>query len=409
MSGTSKVYVINPEDTKVSSKKYASSGERLPEYLQSSGYEDEEGKGTAHGRMNDKRSGVPLILSYLAGPLSILATRRGRRDRICTGLSVFSVALATIVIWMWRGLAYWSTQQNPVGAIMLVAAIVAVISGVSAWARAVLLAGRYEGARLRRSPGWIRGKWAAGLFGIISPGMGLFIAGRSRQAASALWMAGITAVSMLVLSRAVWLWNYNAHAGAFSVRPEALEYTLIGLSAAAVLGGLAWIVQVLNGARLAGRASNRKTVSRRNWAAVALVVTMIIFPFLSRPEVMAEAFDGAAVAAGGEGMRIIPLYLSRAALSLDPSRPEYVIRAIRFYESRGDQSAADAMRTELIDRLEPSIPLLEEEGVVIPATALPAGRIIPAVPEIGSAEVPETKAIPAELLILDREITGARP
>ncbi len=410
MSGPSKVYVINPKVSGSLSSLSGKDGKGLPEYLRSSGDGGGSGRGTSQTRTNERQSGVPLILSYLAGPLSLLATRRGRRSRFWAGLSVFSVILFIIVIWMWKGFSYWSTRENPVVAVMLLAAVAAAISGVSAWTRAVVLAGRYEGPRLRRSPDWIRGPWAAGLFGIICPGMGLFVAGRSKQAAAALWMACMSAISLLVLSKAAWLWNFNAYAGAFAVRPDTLEYILMGASAAVVLGGLAWVVQALNGARLAGRASNRKTVSRRNWAAVALLVSIIVFSILSRPTAIAESLDRGAAVASSEGMRIIPLHLSRAAIRLDPSRPGYVIRAIGLYEDCGDQATADEMRRELVARLEPLVPLLEEEGMVIPTASIPDGEnVFPAAPDIENGDGPVIATIPAELLILDWDIDRLIP
>ncbi len=413
MSGQNKVYVIDPKSLKGKARKSPSFGENendLPEYLRSSGDDGGSGQRTSQARTNDRQSGVPLIFSYLAGPLSLLATRRGRKSRFWSGVSVISVLIFLIVIWMWRGFSHWSTQENAVGAVMLIAVVVAAIAGFSAWTRAVVLAGRYEGTRLRRSPAWIRGPVAAGLFGIICPGMGLFVAGRSKRAAAALWMAFLTGISLLVLLRAAWLWNFNAYAGVFAVRPETLEYVLMGASAAVVLGGLAWVVQALNGARLAGRASNRKTVSRRNWAAVALLISLIAFSILSRPAVIAETLDRGAALASSEGMRIIPLHLSRAAILLDPSRPGYVIRAIGLYESNGNQVTADTMRRELIARLEPSVPLLEEAGIVIPTAWLPAGEdVIPADPDVGPVDAPVTKMIPAEMLILDWEMSRAIP
>jgi hypothetical protein len=406
MSGSGKEYVIDPVKTE-SGAYYSSSPpaswEELPGYLKPSTERERKAQKRPQARTNERQSGVPLILSYLAGPLSILATRRGRRKRFWAGLSVFSVILAVVVVWMWKGISYWSTRENPVGAVMLLAAIVAVIAGFSAWTRAVTLAGRFEGPRMRRSPEWMRGRWAAGILGFICPGMGLFVAGRYRHAAAALWMACLTTVSILVLSRALWLWNFNAHAGAFALRPDMFEYILIVLGAAAVLGGLAWIVQALNGARLAGRASNRKAVSRRNWAAAALMIAVVAFPFLSSPEIVAEALDGGAAIAGAEGMRIIPLHLSRAAVRIDPSRPGYVIRAIGLYEDVGDLYSADAMRSELVARLEPAVPLLEEAGMVIPAAVLPPGEVIPAAPAMEPVKEPVTGTVPAELMILDRE------
>lgn len=404
MSGPSKVYVINPRDPKVNVGE-----KKLPEYLQSSSGGEQDGNGTSRSRANEKQSGVPLILSYFAGPLSILATRRGRKSRFWAGLSVFSAILSIAVIWMWSGLSYWSTQENPVSAVMVLVAIAAVISGFSSWTRAVILAGRYEGPRLRRSPEWIRSSFAAGLFGIICPGMGLFVAGRSKRAALALWMACLTLISLLILARAPWLWNFNMYAGAFAVRPDTLEYVFIFAGAAAVLGGLAWVVQALNGARLAGRAANRKTVSRRNWAAVALLISIIAFSILSKPAVVAEALDRGADAAGSEGMQVIPLYLSRAAVRLDPSQPGYVIRVIELYEESGDQMKADAMRRELVVKLESSLPLLEEQGLVIPTVWIPEGTVIPASPDIDAAARPAAAVIPTELMILGGEMGRAIP
>ncbi len=394
MSGPNKVYVINPRDPKVNVDE-----KKLPEYLQPSSGGEQDGNGTSRSRANEKQSGVPLILSYFAGPLSILATRRGRKSRFWAGLSVFSAILSLAVIWMWSGLSYWSTQENPVGAVMVLVAVAAVISGFSSWTRAVILAGRYEGPRLRRSPEWIRSSFAAGLF----------VAGRSKRAALALWMACLTVISLLILARAPWLWNFNTYAGAFAVRPDTLEYVFIFAGAAVVLGGLAWVVQALNGARLAGRAANRKTVSRRNWAAVALLISIIAFSILSKPAVVAEALDRGAAAAGSEGMQVIPLYLSRAAVRLDPSQPGYVIRVIELYEESGDQMKADAMRRELVVKLESSLPLLEEQGLVIPTVWIPEGTVIPASPDIDAAVRPAAAVIPAELMILDWEMGRAMP
>ncbi len=413
MNGTNKVYVIDPVDQKVSVDMSSSSGEdgkELPEYLRPSGNSGRSGQGTSRVRTNDRQSGISLVFSYLAGPLSILATRRGRRSRLWVGLSIFSVILAIIVIWMWMGLSCWSTRENPVGAVILLAAAVSVISGFSAWTRAVVLAGRYEGPRLRRSPDWIRRPLAAGLFGIICPGMGLFVAGRSKYAAVFLWMACVTVISLLFLSKAIWLWNFNAYAGAFAVRPDTLEYVLIITSAVAVLGALAWVVQVLNGVRLAGRVSNRKTVSRKNWASVMLLSSIIAFSALSRPTMIAEALDRGAAVASSEGMRIIPLHLSLAAIRFDQSRPGYVIKAIGLYEDYGDQVTADVMRRDLIDRLEPSVPLLEEEGVVISKSGnLYGAMTIPAALDVRIMDGPMITKIPAELLILNWEMNRAIP
>ena len=411
MSGPNKVYVIDPKSLKSKNKGSTASGEeggKLPDYLQpSEGGESDNGTSGRNG--GNKKSGVPLIFSYLMGPFSILATRRGRKSRFWTGLSIFSLVLSIIAIWMWRGFSYWSTTENPVGAVMILIATTAVISGISVWVRAVVLVGRYEGTRLRRSPDCLRSSFAAGIFGIICPGMGLYVAGRYKRAAAALWMTGLTVISLLILVQSAWLWDFNGYAGAFAIKPDTLEYIFIFAGAAVVLGGLAWVVQALNGARLAGRANSRKTVSRRNWAAVALLISILAFSVLSKPAVVAEALDSGAAAAGSEGMRIIPLNLSRAAVRLDPSQPGYVIRSIELYEKRGDHARAEAMRRKLVARLEPSIGLLEEEGIVVPTAWMDEGMVIPASPELDTVTEPVSTVIPAELIFLDWDVGRTIP
>ncbi len=436
MNGRNKVYVIDPVDSKPDSKigvdispSLGEDGKELPEYLRSSeddshgdsggGHgndgqrnrsDDDSDRGTSRVRKKDRQSGVPLILSYIAGPCSILATARGRRSKVWAGLAASSVILSIAVIWMWEKIPYWSMRGTPAGAAMLLAAVAAVISGFSAWTKAVIQAGHYEGPRLRRSPGWIRKPLAAGLLGIIFPGMGLFVTGRARQAAVALWIACATVISVLFLISTEWLWNFNAYAGAFALNPDTLEHILIGIGVMAALGGLAWVVQALNGARLAGRVSSRKTVTRNSWAAVALLISVIAFSAFSRPAVIAEALDEAASAARGRGMRVIPLKLSLAAASLDPSRPGYVIKAIGLYEDIGDQATADLMRRDLIGRLETSVPLLEEAGIVRSKTGAPGdAAVIPAGFDIGTIGAAATTTIPAELLILDWKLNSAGP
>ena len=53
---------------------------------------------------------------------------------------------------------------------------------------------------------------------------------------------------------------FNTYAGAFAVRPDTFEYVLISMSVVAVLGGLAWVVQALNGARLAPTLDDRRVI-----------------------------------------------------------------------------------------------------------------------------------------------------
>jgi hypothetical protein len=358
-------------------------------------------------KTTDRESGVTLLLSYLAGPLSILATHRSRKSRHWVVIAVVSVILSVVVLAMWRRPEFWSATGGPAGVILILTAVVAAVMGCFAWTRAVILAGRHEGPRLRRSPAWMRGPFAAGILGLICPGMGLYAVGRSKQAAAALWMTCITGISFILVSKAGWLWNFNANAGAFAIRQDTLEYMLAGASILAVFGVLAWAAQALNGMRLAAPAKDRKAGPGKNWAAVALLVSVIAFLAFFRPAVIAEAFDMSASVAENRGMKIIPLRLSLIAGSLDPSRPEYTVRAIELYEKIGAQAAADQLRGELISRLEVSLPILEEEGIVPSRTRWDYGfgtdpaSLDASAPGGAAMRGPAIPTIPAELMSLD--------
>jgi hypothetical protein len=386
MSGSGKVYVIDPKSLKSKANKLASRSE----YSNAPDEKDAQSKNDGFRdrdslRASSRRSPVSLIFSYLTGPLAMLALGRERRNRFWTGLALFSINLSVIVLVIWNKQGFWSANDNPAGVVLLSAAILAILSGVASWTKAVLYAGRHGAAGLRRAPGWMRGPLAAGFFGIVCPGMGLFVTGRARQAAVALWMTSLTAVSILILSRAGWLWNFNLHAGIFSIERDSMEYVLIGAGAVAIIGALAWVGQVLNGVRLASGVADGIRRARTSWPAAALLLSVIGLLVFSKPALIAEALDRGAEATSTEGMRIIPLHLSLASIHLDPSRPDYVIRAIDLYAENDNTAAAELMRRDLLERLEASVPFLEEEGLV-PSTG----------PELRAA-----RTIPAEMISLD--------
>jgi hypothetical protein len=165
MRGTRKTYVIDPVSKKVSVDMFSSSRDRddgkgVPGHPRSSGSDGRKNSGETKMQTNDKRSGISILLSYLLGPLFIFAIRRGRRNKFWVGLSILSVILSFVFIWMWVGLSSWSTRETPAGAIILLTAVVAILSGASTWTRAVVLAGRYEGARIMRVSHWVKSSLA---------------------------------------------------------------------------------------------------------------------------------------------------------------------------------------------------------------------------------------------------------
>ena len=119
-------------------------------------------------------------------------------------------------------------------------------------------------------------------------------------------------------------------------------------------------------------------------------------------------------------MKIIPLQFSLAAIRFDPSHPGYFIRAIGLYEDCGNRLAAEDMRRELINRLKPSVPLLEKEGIIVAKTGIPGGAASdsPALADIrlDNAPIdvildngPELRAMPAELLTLEWSMSRIKP
>ena len=388
MHGERKVYVIDPEISKGrtaersaeraggggAARARGGSAGKEPDYLGPSRGRAGRQSGSSRGRGGEPGSGTLLLLSWLAGPFSVLSARGRVGSRAVLWSSLCAAAVLSGAALAWRMPTLWSRDAGPAGLIVVVAGVAAVLVWTMAWSRAALILGKHESARLGRAPGWLRGRSAAGLLGMISPGMGLFAAGRPRLAAAAVWTLCAVAAPALLLSKAGWLWDFNARAGALSMRPDALEYVFIAAAAMGILGAFLWIAQALGGIRHAPVAGRRGKGPAGDRVALALLISVLCFPFLSRPEVIAGALGRGAELAVREGMNVIPLHLSLAAARLDPSRPGHLLRAIGLYEGSGDRYSADRLRRELASRLEEAIPLLEEEGLIASGAGGSGGR-----------------------------------
>ena len=69
-----------------------------------------------------------------------------------------------------------------------------------------------------------------------------------------------------------------------------------------------------------------------------------------QPAELAGTLNRFGIAAREDGMRIVPLYASTAAMRLDPSRPEYALAAIESNESLGRTDRAEKLRDDLAER-----------------------------------------------------------
>ncbi|UCF06078.1 MAG: hypothetical protein JSV33_03340 [bacterium] len=242
-------------------------------------------------------------------------------------------------------------------------ACLAIIAAFTTWAHAILLIGRQERSIMRRLPKWIRRPWIAGSLGLLVPGFGLFIAGRSRRAVCALWSAGALLMSVIVLSNGTLLWSWHHKHGYDAISGHSIEFVFLALCAIGFLGGIGWIVQALDGARLSGPGFSKPWQSRSERFAVALLVMIAAFFVMFDTGYVAETLDRFAVSKRQDGFQIIPLYMTRGAMHIDPSRPEYVLHVIELYDEMGRPSKAETMRRELCARLMPCMSLMLQYGL----------------------------------------------
>lgn len=303
-----------------------------------------------------------LLLAYLLGPFAIFVTREGRKSKFWLSAAIGSGIATAILLTMWRSISAWLEAGSASNLLLIVLTSFVVLAAVTTWVRAVLLIGRYSNIIVPNLPSWIRQSWMTGTLGLIVPGLGLFIAGRVKRAAIALWVVGTALLSIFILSNASLLWDGNQGSGSAVIASRTLEYMLLALGAISLIGALTWIVQALDGARLAGNRSNQNNRVQGNVIAIALLVAIIIFSVMSEPATIAKTLDRFAVSKHLEGYQVIPLCMARTAIRLDPSQPEYVMRAAMFYEDLGEQQTARIMREELVERWEPCVSVAKQHN-----------------------------------------------
>jgi hypothetical protein len=302
-------------------------------------------------RLDEKGSPALALLAFFAGPLSILATRRGKRSLFWIWTAIISCAAASAMAVRWSGVIPRAAHGFGLGSLLwLVASCLAIIAGFTAWARGVFLVGRWKYEPLRRLPAWIRHPAAVCSMGFLFPGFGLHAAGFPRRAACALWTVSLIAISIVVLAHSPAIWRWNLDAGSFTLPPDTLELAFIAIGALGLLGALVWIVQALDGARLAGRRTGVEPRPRGDLAAVALLVAIIAFIAWFQPADLAVSLDRFAIASSGEGLSVVPLHAAEAAMRLDPSRPVYALRAIEMNEALGRTERAGELRRDLVSR-----------------------------------------------------------
>jgi hypothetical protein len=336
------------------------------------GRPDELGQaGRESYRPDEKGSPLLTLISYLAGPYAILTTRRGRENRFWVVLAIVS-SLAAVVIGLRANAIFGGPHGKGVGfMVWLAVACLVTIMVFATWARGIFLLGHHRSWLLRRLPSWIRHPGAAGLLGLVIPGFGLFIAEHPRRAAATLMVVCGMVLSVLVFWQSPVLWRLSHAAGPLTGRGDSLERVFLVMGAIALFGAFVWIVQALDGARLAGYRMESPPRPHGDIVALALIVTIAALLVSFKPARVAETLDRFAVSTRIDGFRIIPLYASRAATILDPSRPEYAIQTVEINEELGRGNAARAMRRDLAERWRPYERMLRLEASLSRDALLP--------------------------------------
>ncbi len=224
------------------------------------------------------------------------------------------------------------------------------LTWATAWARSVLYLGKGGRLDLARIPGWFRDPGVIGVLGFLVPGSGLLLAGHRVRAAAAIWLVGPCLLSLFFLLQAGRIWSLNQAAAARGLHVRALEMILIGTALIAILAGIAWIGQALDGARL--RAAQLATLGtpRGDWFVILLIAVIAVSVVTFDGTSLARDIDNLVITMRHQGLRVIPLYSARLASRLDPSEPLYLLRTAQIHDDLGHRLRARLLRAELRTR-----------------------------------------------------------
>ncbi len=367
----SKVYVINPRKTADPRKVIERTLKPAPETNSSRGGRSRpEANG---GRSAGTNSLFVIIISYLLGPLGLFAIREGRRSRFWAAIAAVSAVMILSLLFGWNSILARFGEKGFVIVPLMILTSASIIVGFTVWARVVYLLGGNRALFAQNLPDPLKRPGLVGSLGFIVPGLGLLVTGHHRRAAFTIWLTGLFALSIFVLSRAAWLWSWNRGAGSDAFQGATLERLFATMVVVGIFGALAWIVQALDGARLAERRFVRDTSPSGSVTALVLLASLVVFLLVFEPASVADTFDRFAVSAGYDGFRLLPLHAELAAMRLDPSQPAFAIKAAELYDGLGRHENAQAIREEMLERWKPCMGELRRHGMLEPYADSEAG------------------------------------
>lgn len=358
-----KVYVINPASARDQRAAKDGTGKTVQQRIDIYSSPPDAGSDPNDYLRNRQQPSLLLVLiSYILGPFALLVTRQGRKSKVWMwGALGFGIA-SVLIVWRWKAiLSLLEGRGLAVVPVVLISALIILMS-LAAWTRAIFIMGRRNIMLPQILPKWIKRPGPVGALGLAVPGLGLIISGHPKRGAIAFWAVGTLILPVLVLSNATWLWNL--HRGAGTVAGDTLEILFLMMGALGLLAGLTWIVQALDGARLAEHRFIRSEGPRGDTAAFALLVAIIAFAVMFEPASVAKSLDRFAVSTRHEAYRIVPLYMELAAMRLDPSQPLFAMRAADFYDGLGRHDDARIIREDLYDRWKTCVSALRRNGLI---------------------------------------------
>jgi len=287
-----------------------------------------------------------LILSYLLGPFALLLWPAGRSNPVWSVLSVTSGLGSIVLAWQWRNILALGSSGSLLYPLLMLTGLVA-LCAFTAWAKALHLAFSSRARSHTTWPAWMRSAWAVTGLGLVAPGLGLYLTGSPRRAVAALWSFWPVFFSILVLAHAGWTWQWLQSVLHTTANIDMFESLLMLTAAAAVLGGVGWVVQALVGLHRHSGQQQKAGSLHGDRYAVALLAAVLALVIWARPATLASIANDAGIVLQEKGLRTIPLHLARSAHRLDPGETAFALQVAALHEARGDAAAAARMQADL--------------------------------------------------------------
>jgi len=200
-----------------------------------------------------QRPGRTLTLAYFLGPLSALASNAGRANRFWLLIGAASTAIGLVALFQGQDMTWKLQHGSGYGVLWLTLFGIAWFGTCVAWSQGVTMAGHEVSGGMNRLPKAAGNPWFIGFVGALFPGFGLSLSGYPRRAGLAILGYCALGLGALILLNGhdLWIWNKISHYGGFPVPKVELVYIVAAVLT--IVGIVGWLVQLLDGIRLAGR------------------------------------------------------------------------------------------------------------------------------------------------------------